>query len=94
MVSVVIILSSVLYFIIFRAYLTSVEALILIFKHATLLRLSGLEFESALTQAERDYREGNVDLKIQEHLTGSSEDSDELSASFIIATDIAISVFS
>ncbi|KAH9058905.1 hypothetical protein EDB83DRAFT_2520649 [Lactarius deliciosus] len=63
-------------------------SVILIFKHATFLRLDGLSSESALTQAELDYREANVDLKIQEHLTGSSQDSVELSASFLMATYI------
>ncbi|KAH8986829.1 hypothetical protein EDB86DRAFT_2953734 [Lactarius hatsudake] len=63
-------------------------AVIVIFKHATFLRLKGLSSESSLTQAELDYREANTDLIIQEHLTGSSQDSVELSASFIMATDI------
>ncbi|KAH8983299.1 hypothetical protein EDB92DRAFT_1891362 [Lactarius akahatsu] len=63
-------------------------AVILIFKHATFLRLEGLSSESALTQAELDYREANVDLKIRQYLTGSSRDSVELSASFLMATDI------
>ncbi|KAH9054697.1 hypothetical protein EDB87DRAFT_1688996 [Lactarius vividus] len=65
---------------------------ILIFKHATLLRLElgleGLFSASAITQAELDYRQANIDLKIREHLTGSSQDSDKLSASFLMATDI------
>ncbi|KAH9027389.1 hypothetical protein EDB85DRAFT_2291540 [Lactarius pseudohatsudake] len=63
-------------------------AVVVIFKHATFLRLKGLSSESSLTQAELDYREANIDLKIQEHLTGSSQDSVELSASFIMATHI------
>ncbi|KAH9023833.1 hypothetical protein EDB85DRAFT_2292749 [Lactarius pseudohatsudake] len=63
-------------------------AIILIFKHATFLRLNGLSSESALTQAELDYREANIDLKIRQHLTGSSQDSVEVSASFLMATDI------
>ncbi|KAH8985056.1 hypothetical protein EDB86DRAFT_2960780, partial [Lactarius hatsudake] len=73
---------------IFGAHLTFVQAVIVIFKHATFLRLKGLSSESSLTQAELDYREANTDLIIQEHLTGSSQDSVELSASFIMATDI------
>ncbi|KAH8991568.1 hypothetical protein EDB92DRAFT_1860902, partial [Lactarius akahatsu] len=64
------------------------QALILIFKHATFLRLDGLSSESALTRAELDYREANIDLKIRQHLTGSSQDSVEVSASFLMATDI------
>ncbi|KAH9012264.1 hypothetical protein EDB84DRAFT_1583090 [Lactarius hengduanensis] len=70
------------------ARLTFVQAVVVIFKHATFLRLKGLSSESSLTQAELDYREANIDLKIQEHLTGSSQDSVELSASFIMATHI------
>ncbi|KAH9022600.1 hypothetical protein EDB84DRAFT_1510208 [Lactarius hengduanensis] len=64
-------------------------AIILIFKHATFLRLNGFSSESVLTQAELDYREANIDLKVRQHLTGSSQDSVEVSASFLMATDIA-----
>ncbi|KAH8996048.1 hypothetical protein EDB92DRAFT_1844932 [Lactarius akahatsu] len=62
-------------------------AVILIFKHANFLRLEGLTCTSALTQAELDHREANIDLKIRQHLKGSSQDSVELSASFLM-TDI------
>ena len=48
-------------------YLTIVEVVILILKHATTLRLSNTP-EEALTQAEVDYKEANIDLKIQEFL--------------------------
>ena len=71
------------------AYLTFVKAVILILKHATFLRLSNLSPESALTHAELDYREAKIDLKIQQHLTASSqEQSVELFAAFIMATDM------
>ena len=81
--------SLVFYFTIFRVHLTFVEAVILILKHATLLRLSNLSPVSALTQAELDYQEANVDLKIQQHLTVSSQEhSVELLMGFIMATEI------
>ncbi len=85
----VIIWSLVFHFIIFRVYLTFVEAVILILKHATFLYLSNLSPESALTHMELDYQEANIDLRIQQHLsTSSQEHSVELSAGFIMATDI------
>ena len=72
-------------------YLTYVEAVILILKHATFLRLSNLSSESALTLADVDYREANVDLIIQQHLTASSQEhSVNLSVAFIMATDIGL----
>ncbi|KAH9011200.1 hypothetical protein EDB85DRAFT_2160237 [Lactarius pseudohatsudake] len=45
--------------------------------------------QSALTHAEVDYREANIDSRIQRYLTASShEHSDELFADFIMATDM------
>ncbi|KAH8980220.1 hypothetical protein EDB86DRAFT_573320 [Lactarius hatsudake] len=68
-------------------------AVILIFKHATFLRLSNLASESALTCAELDYRNGNIDSFIQKYLTASSQEhSVELFAAFTMATDIESSV--
>ena len=70
-------------------YLTLVEAVILILKHATFLRLSNMSPESALTHAEVDYREANIDSSIRQYLTApSQEHSDELFAGFIMATDV------
>ncbi|KAH9013360.1 hypothetical protein EDB85DRAFT_2296319 [Lactarius pseudohatsudake] len=64
-------------------------AVILILKHATFLRLSDMSAESALTHAEADYREGNIDSKIRQHLIApSQEHSDESFASFIMAIDL------
>ena len=63
------------------------EAVILILKHATFLRLSNLSQESALVQAELDYQAANTELKIKQHITESSQHSVELCASFIMATD-------
>jgi hypothetical protein len=72
-------------------YLTIVEAVILVLKHATLLQLSN-EPEAALTQAELDYQESNIDLKIQEYLKAlSSEDVNQFSG-FINATEIGMFV--
>ncbi|KAH9034809.1 hypothetical protein EDB85DRAFT_1945465, partial [Lactarius pseudohatsudake] len=66
-------------------------AVIIILKRATSLRLSNLSPEHALTHAELDYREANIDLKIRQHLIASSsqEHSVELFASFIMATDVS-----
>ncbi len=69
-------------------YSTFVEAVIVILKHATFLRLSSLSSESALTHAELGYREANMDLKIQQYLTPPSQElSLELFARFIMAPD-------
>ncbi len=85
----VIIWSLVFHFIIFGVRLTFVEAVILILKRATFLRLSNLSSKSALTRAELDYREANIDLKIRQYLTGSSQEhSVESFAGFIMATDM------
>jgi len=66
-----------------------VEAVILILKHATLLRLSNSSPQSALAHAELAYREANIDLKIQQHLASSSQmDFVKPSEVFIKATDI------
>ncbi|KAI9438900.1 hypothetical protein H4582DRAFT_2056772 [Lactarius indigo] len=49
--------------------------------------------ELALTHAEVDYQEENIDLKIQQHLAASSEEhSDESLAAFIMATDLTRSL--
>ena len=70
-------------------YLTIVKAAVIILKHATLLRLSNIPSKLALTHAEMEYWEANIDSKISEHLLVSSqEQSIELFAGFIMATDI------
>ncbi|KAH8993275.1 hypothetical protein EDB86DRAFT_2929640 [Lactarius hatsudake] len=72
----------------------SALAVIIILMHTTSLRLLNLPGKSALTQAELDYREGNIDSKIRQHLSASSsqassqEQAVELFASFIMATDV------
>src|ERR1700761_8105431 len=69
----------------------SVEAVILIIKHASFLCLSKPSVESALTHAEMDFWASKIDLKIQEYLVASShEDSVKQFAHFIMATDIGL----
>ncbi|KAH9007775.1 hypothetical protein EDB83DRAFT_2460225, partial [Lactarius deliciosus] len=64
-------------------------AVILILKHATFLRLSNMSPESALTHAEVDYREANIDSRIRQYLSApSSKQSDKLHADFIMTTDV------
>ena len=79
-------------FIIFRVYLTFVEAVILILKHATFLQAelqhSNSE-DSALNYAESDYQRANMNLTIQQHLMASSSGHTiKEFVSFIMATDI------
>jgi hypothetical protein len=60
-------------------------------RHATFLRLSN-NSEAALTQAELDYQESNIDLKIHEYLEAfDSEDVGQF-AGFIKATEIGVFV--
>ena len=83
----------VFYFISLRVCLTFVKAVVIILKHATLLRLSNLPPKLALTRAELEYQEANIDLKIHEHLMVSSQVQDiEQFADFIMATDIGWSL--
>ena len=80
----------VFHFIIFRLYLTLVEVVILILKHATTLQLWNRP-EEALTLAKQDYQEAKIDWKIQEYLkTFTPEDSVEKFADFIMATNIGL----
>ena len=78
-------------FIIFRVYnLTIEKAVILILKHATILRLSN-EPREALTLAEQDYQEAKINLKIHEHLKAfTPQDSVEKFADFIRATNLGL----
>ncbi|KAN0137564.1 hypothetical protein V8E53_004615 [Lactarius tabidus] len=68
-------------------------AIILILRHATVLRLSNANGPKAtLTQAELDYQESSIDLKIQAYLecqveAFASEDVSQF-AGFIKATEI------
>jgi hypothetical protein len=73
-------------------YSTFLEAVILILKHATLLMgLSAQSAQSALICADVNYQGANIDLKVQQLLTASSQEhSVELLAGFIMATDIGL----
>ena len=80
----------VFYFITFKVYLTIVEAVILILKHATILRLSNRP-EEALTLAGQVYQDASIDLKIQNHLKAfTPEEPVEKFADFIMATNIGL----
>ena len=66
------------------------KVVILILKHATTLLLSNKPAE-ALALAELDYKEANIDFKIQEYLKAlTSKDSVETFADFIMATNIGL----
>ncbi|KAN0137574.1 hypothetical protein V8E53_004625 [Lactarius tabidus] len=65
-------------------------AVILILRHATLL-LPSNESEAALSQAELDYQESSIDLKIQEYLVAFASEDVSQFAGFIKATEIASS---
>ena len=75
----------------FRACLTFLKAVILILKHATSLCLSNKSRESALSHADLHYQEANIDLKIQEYLTATSQEQSVVQfVDFIMATDIGV----
>ena len=75
----------------FLSVFNSVEAVIIIFKHATFLKLSNLSVESALTQAEMNFSASKIDLKIQEYLVATlHENSVQQFADFIMAADIGL----
>ena len=74
----------------FRVYLTFVQAVTLILKHATLLRLSKSP-ESALTYIDQHYQKADIDRPIQQYLNATtSEHSVEQFAGFIMGTDIGL----
>ena len=70
--------------------LTFLEAVIIILKHATFLRLSKVSRESALRKADLHYRQANVDQKIQEYLTTCQVQSVTQFVGFIMATNIGL----
>lgn len=72
-------------------YLTFEVAIILIFKHAANLCLSGISAKLAITQVESDYREANIASKIEEHFTASFQEySIEQFVSFLMNTSIGL----
>jgi len=69
------------------SHLHLIFAVTLILKHATLLQLSNSKL--ALTSADLDYQNANIDVAIQQHLIAhASEYSVEQFAGFIMSTDI------
>ena len=67
------------------------EAVILILKHATFLRLSDSSKESALIQAGLAYQKADINSKIKQFLRASSQEySVQLFSGFIMATDIGL----
>ena len=70
--------------------MTFLEAVIILLKHATFLRLSNLSSELALRNADLHYQEANIDLKIQEYLTTCQVQSVTQFVSFIMATNIGL----
>ena len=74
--------------------LTFEVAIILIFKHAALLCLSGTAAKRALTQAESDFQKANIMSRVQEHFTASYEEyTIEQVEGFLMNTDIGLSTF-
>ena len=66
-------------------------AIILIFKHAAALCLSGVSAELALTQAESDFHKVNIVSKIEKHFTASFEEySVEQFLAFLMDTNIGM----
>ena len=63
------------------------EAVVLILKHATSLRLSLLP-GPALIQADLDYQTADVDKKIQQHIMASEGHSAELDRDFIMGIEM------
>ena len=73
-----------------RFYLTFLQAVVVILKHAMFLRHSN-KAESALNLAGSAYQQADIDLKIQSFLNASSlEHSVEEVASFIMTTEIGM----
>ena len=67
-------------------------AIILIFKHAAILSLSGISPKLAVTQAESKYHQARIASKIQEHFTASYEEySTEQFIGFLMDTNIGLS---
>ena len=73
------------------SYVTFPLAIILIFKHAAILCLSGISAELALTQAESNYHQANIASKVQQQFTASYEEySTEQFVDFLMDTNIGL----
>ena len=67
-------------------------AIILIFKHAAMLSLSGISAKLAVTQAESKYHQARIASKIQEHFTAPYEEySTEQFIGFLMDLNIGLS---
>jgi hypothetical protein len=69
-------------------------AIVLIFKQATHLSLSGTPAYAALTQAEAAFQNANMMAKIQEYFTATYEDyTIQQIVGFLLNTDYGLSIF-
>ena len=76
------------------AHLTFEVAIILIFKHAAVLCLSGRSTKVALTQAESDFHKADTMSKIQKHFTAFYEEyTVEQIVDFLVDLNIGLSTF-
>jgi len=73
------------------AYLTFPKVLVLIFRHATSLRVSLLP-GPALIQADLDYQKADVDQKIQKYVSTCQRPSAKLDKAFIMGIEIGLSI--
>ena len=75
-------------------HLTFEVAIILIFKHAAILCLSGISAKLALTQVESDYQQAKIASKIEEHfIRPYQEYTIEQFMGFLMDTDIGLSSY-
>jgi len=61
-------------FLFLNAVFNFASAIVIILKHATTLRLSGLSAKPALAQAELDYQKLNIGSKIAPHFTAPPQE--------------------
>ena len=78
--------------ILLMTHVTFQVAIILIFKHAAILCLSGITAKLALTQAESKYWQANIASKVQEQFTTSYQEyTTEQVIGFLMDTNICLS---
>ena len=80
----------VFHFIVFRLYSKLLKAVLLILKHATVLRQSK-ESKLALTEANLNYEKANIDSIIHQHFLECYPEDSKL-VDFIMATEIGVFV--
>ena len=83
--------SLVFHFVVFRLYSKLLKAVLLILKHATVLRQSK-ESKLALTEANLNYEKANIDSIIHQHFLECYPEDSKL-VDFIMATEIGVFVF-